>query len=112
MLHHSCRLHTNILQTIEREKMEKYILHLVSFLAGIVALLFPSMVTLGLGGYSALDTKFPPVVCFASILTEMSLYTRAAGTGQAGQAKTGPLFSTLSWVMVVYFIYRMVKIVR
>ena len=27
---------------------------------------FPSMVTLGLGGYSALDTKFPPVVCFAS----------------------------------------------
>ena len=37
---------------------------------------------------------------------------RAAGTGQAGQAKTGPLFSTLSWVMVVYFIYRMVKIVR
>ena len=37
---------------------------------------------------------------------------RAAGTGQAGQAKTGPLFSALGWVMVVYFIYGMVKIVK
>ena len=40
-------------------------LHLLSLLAGIVSLLFPSMLTLGLGGYSPEDTKFPPVVCFA-----------------------------------------------
>ena len=51
---------------LKEKKWKKHILHLVSFLAGIVALLIPSLVTLGLGGYSALDTKFPPVVCFAS----------------------------------------------
>ena len=51
---------------LKDKKWKKHILHLVSFLAGIVALLIPSLVTLGLGGYSALDTKFPPVVCFAS----------------------------------------------
>ena len=42
----------------------------------------------------------------------LNFVSRAAGTGQAGQAKTGPLFSAFGWVMVVYFIYRMVKIVR
>ena len=51
---------------LNKQKWKKHVLHLVSFLAGIVALLFPSLVTLGVGGYSALDTKFPPVVCFAS----------------------------------------------
>ena len=51
---------------LKEKRWKKHILHLVSFLAGIVALLVPSMVTLGLGGYSSLDTKFPPVVCFAS----------------------------------------------
>ena len=50
---------------LNEEKKKKHILHLVSFLAGIAALLIPSFVTLGLGGYSPLDTKFPPVVCFA-----------------------------------------------
>jgi hypothetical protein len=51
---------------LNEQKRKKNILHLVSFLAGIVALLFPSLVTLGVGGYSTLDTKFPPVVCFAT----------------------------------------------
>ena len=51
---------------LKDKKWKKHVLHLVSFLAGIVALLIPSLVTLGFGGYSALDTKFPPVVCFAS----------------------------------------------
>ena len=41
-------------------------LHIISLIAGIVSLLIPSMVTLALGGYSSLDTKFPPIVCFAS----------------------------------------------
>ena len=36
---------------------------------------------------------------------------KAAGTGQAGQAKTGPLFSALGLVMIVNRIDRMVKIV-
>ena len=36
---------------------------------------------------------------------------KAAGTGQAGQAKTGPLFSALGLVMIVNCIDRMVKIV-
>ena len=53
-------------QRLNKQKWKKHVLHLVSFLAGIVALLFPSLVTLGVGGYSALDSKFPPVVCFAS----------------------------------------------
>ena len=43
-----------------------YMLHIISLIAGIVSLLIPSMVTLALGGYSSLDTKFPPIVCFAS----------------------------------------------
>ena len=51
---------------LKEKQWKKHVLHLVSFLAGIAALLIPSMVTLGLGGYSPLDTKFPPVVCFAS----------------------------------------------
>ena len=50
---------------LKEKKWKKYVFHLVSFLAGIAALLIPSLVTLGLGGYSPLDTKFPPVVCFA-----------------------------------------------
>ena len=51
---------------LKEKKWKKHMLHLVSFLAGIISLLVPSMVTLGLGGYSSLDTKFPPIVCFAS----------------------------------------------
>ena len=51
---------------LKDKKWKKHFLHLLSLIAGIVSLLIPSMVTLGLGGYSPLDTKFPPVVCFAS----------------------------------------------
>ena len=36
---------------------------------------------------------------------------KAAGAGQAGQAKTGPLFSALGLVMIVNCIDRLVKIV-
>ena len=36
---------------------------------------------------------------------------KAAGTGQAGQTKTGPFFSALGLVMIVNCIGRMVKIV-
>ena len=51
---------------LKEKKWKKHFLHLVSLIAGIVSLLISSMVTLGVGGYSSLDTKFPPVVCFAS----------------------------------------------
>ena len=37
------------------------------------------------------------LVCYYQI------FCRAAGTSQTGQAKTGPPFSVLCWVMVVYF---------
>ena len=49
----------------KEKKWRRHILHLVSVLAGIVSILFPSLLTLGVGGYSSLDTKFPPIVCFA-----------------------------------------------
>ena len=51
---------------LKEKKWKKHMLHLVSFLAGIISLLVPSMVTLGLGGYSSLDTKFSPIVCFSN----------------------------------------------
>ena len=50
---------------LKEKKWKKHTVHLLSFLAGIVSLLVPSLVTLALGGYSPLDTKFPPIVCFA-----------------------------------------------
>lgn len=49
----------------KEKKWSKHFLHIMSILAGIASLLVPAMLTLGLGGYSSLDTKFPPVVCFA-----------------------------------------------
>ncbi len=51
----------------------------------------------------------------AGILTVSDITTpmacKAAGAGQVGQAKTGPLFSALGLVMIVNCIDRMVKIV-
>ena len=44
-------------------------------------------------------------------LPESLLLTKAAGTGPIGQAKTGPPFSAYGWVMIVYCLARMVKIV-
>ena len=38
-------------------------------------------------------------------------FLKAAEAGQAGQAKTGPLFSALGLVMIVNCIARLVKIV-
>ena len=46
-------------------KWKKHVLHITSLLAGALALLIPSLLTLGLGGYSPVDTRFPPIVCFA-----------------------------------------------
>ena len=51
---------------LKEKRWKMYMLHIISLIAGIVSLLIPSMVTLALGGYSSLDTKFPPIVCFAS----------------------------------------------
>lgn len=50
---------------LKEKKWKKNVLHFASILAGIISYLVPSMMTVGLGGYSPLDTKFPPVVCFA-----------------------------------------------
>ena len=45
------------------------------------------------------------------ILCYTAAYVKATGAGQAGQAKTGPLFSALGLVMIVNCIDRMVKII-
>lgn len=47
------------------QKWKRHFVHIVSLLAGIISLIVPAMLTLGLGGYSPLGTKFPPIVCFA-----------------------------------------------
>lgn len=46
-------------------KKRQHILHVVSLLIGLVALLVSSLLTLGLTGYGLVDTIFPPIVCIA-----------------------------------------------
>lgn len=50
---------------LSKNKRKGHILHVVSLLVGISTALVPSLLTLGLGGYSPVDTRFPPIVCFA-----------------------------------------------
>ena len=50
---------------LRQKKKLGHVLHILSLLFGILPLLIPSVLTLGLGGYSPVDTKFPPIVCFA-----------------------------------------------
>ena len=50
---------------LKEQKWKKRIMHIVSIVAGVLSLLFAALLTLGLGGYTPVDSKFPPVVCFA-----------------------------------------------
>ena len=59
---------------LKNEKWKKRVIHIVSVVAGVLPLLFASLLTLGLGGYTPADSKFPPVVCFARN-RDISAYT-------------------------------------
>ena len=47
------------------DKRKGHILHIASLVAGAISVLFPFFVVLGVGGYSLIDTLFPPIVCIA-----------------------------------------------
>ena len=59
---------------LKENKWKRHLLHLTSLLAGIASVLVPSMLTLGVVGYSALDSKFPPVACFAAGHRSIAIY--------------------------------------
>ena len=59
---------------LKESKWKWRALHLLSLLAGIASVLVPSMLTLGFVGYTALDTKFPPVACFAAGHRNLAIY--------------------------------------
>ena len=46
-------------------KRKGHILHIVSLLVGGISLLVPFFLVLGLGGFSLIDTIFPPIICIA-----------------------------------------------
>lgn len=50
---------------LNKKKRTGHCLHLFSLLIGFLAMSIPIITTLALGGYSAMDTTFPPVVCWA-----------------------------------------------
>ena len=60
-------------QLKNKKQREKY-LHAISVLVGIAFLVVPSMLTLGLGGFSSFDTRFPPIVCWAK-RRDITVYT-------------------------------------
>lgn len=59
---------------LKETKWKKHLLHVLSLLAGIASVLVPAMLTLGLVGYTALDSKFPPVACFAAGYRSIAIY--------------------------------------
>ena len=59
---------------LKENKCKRRVLHIASISAGIVSVLVPSMLTLGVVGYSALDSKFPPVACFAAGHRTIAIY--------------------------------------
>ena len=58
---------------LNEKKWHRRFLHCTSLIAGIVSFIVPSLFTVGLGGFSPLGTKFPPIACFA-INRELSIY--------------------------------------
>lgn len=50
---------------LKDNKWKVHTLHIVSLLIGVLSPLIPSIITLARGGFSVVDTKFPPIVCFA-----------------------------------------------
>ena len=59
---------------LKESKWKRHSLHLISLLAGIASILVPSMLTLGVVGYTSLDSKFPPVACFAAGYRNIAIY--------------------------------------
>lgn len=47
------------------DKKKGHILHIVSLIIGAISVLIPFFIVLGVGGYSLIDTIFPPIVCIA-----------------------------------------------
>ena len=47
------------------DKRKGHILHIVSLIIGAISVLIPFFIILGVGGYSLIDTIFPPIVCIA-----------------------------------------------
>ena len=50
---------------LREEKWKIHTLHLISLVVGIFAPLIHFIVVLANSGFSSIDTKFPPIVCFA-----------------------------------------------
>ena len=50
---------------LREEKCKIHTLHVVSLLVGVFAPLLHSIAILATNGFSLVDTKFPPIVCFA-----------------------------------------------
>ena len=59
---------------LKNKKQTEKLLHVVSILVGILFLVVASMLTLGLGGFSSIDTRFPPIVCWPR-RRDISVYT-------------------------------------
>ena len=55
-------------------KWKRHCLHIGSLLAGIASVVIPSILILGLAGYTTLDTKFPPIVCYSGNYRSVSTY--------------------------------------
>ena len=66
---------------LKENKWKWHTLHIISLLAGIASALVPAMLTLGLVGYSSLDTKFPPVICYAAGHRKIAIYIFLLPTG-------------------------------
>ena len=52
-----------IYKNLTQNKRKSRILHIVSVVIGIVSLVVPAVFTLAFGGYTLIDTRFPPIVC-------------------------------------------------
>ena len=52
-------------KTLTTDKRKGHILHIASLIAGALSVLFPFFVVFGVGGYSLIDTLFPPIICIA-----------------------------------------------
>ena len=58
---------------LKEKKWQRRFVHCISLFAGIVSLIVPFLFTIGLGGFSPLGTKFPPIACFA-MHRELNIY--------------------------------------
>ena len=50
---------------LKEKKRTLAIIHVLSLIVGVLAPLIPSIAALASGGFTVLDTKFPPFLCFA-----------------------------------------------